>query len=47
MFSPIFVQYHINIEDVMKMPRNFLNRMMSCFHFCDGDGDSVGGNIKL
>ena len=29
MFSPIFVQYHINIEDAMKMPRNFLNRMMS------------------
>ena len=33
MFSPIFVQYHINIEDVMKMPRNVLNRMMSCSIF--------------
>ena len=34
MLSPIFVHYHINIEDVMKMPRgNFLNRMMSCSIF--------------
>ena len=30
---PIFVQYHINIADAMKMPRNFLNRMMSCSVF--------------
>ena len=29
MFSPIFVQYQFNIEDAMKTPRNFLNRMMS------------------